>query len=168
MLPLLVTQPFRSNAGSSFPVSEAPHLQTLQVYPCNERLVPRLKCHSLSLAPVFFPFFITYKFWQRCLYCTVITTYPISRLTFLFVRGEEKAISWESTDLLVLSNKQGFISILESFFYLNILLPLLTENRSIFKNNNVALFQIILFSADFIHFHLSLFTTKETPGPYWI
>lgn len=72
----------------------------LQIHPCNDRC-PELSTvpYCLSLLPGYFPFIMTYKFWQRCLYCTVTPISQVSRLTFLFVSGEENIIVWESTGL---------------------------------------------------------------------
>lgn len=83
---------------------------------------------------------------------------------FFSLKG--KKIIWESTDLLILSNKQDFICILESFYYLNILLSLLRKDRSIFKNYSVALFQLFLFSTDFIHFYFSDYLQQKKPLTY--
>lgn len=137
----------------------------LQNHPCNEWPVPRIKCGSLFpfMNSWYLPFFFTYRFWQKYLYCTIIPTFPVSRLTFLFGRGEENAIAWESTDLLIFTNKLSFFSILQSFSCLNILLSLLTKDRSIFKNYSVAVFQIFFFLADFIHFRFSCYLQQKKP-----
>lgn len=82
----------------------------LQIYPWNDQC-PDLStvAYSLSLLPGYFPFIFTYKFWHRCLYCTVIPTFQVLRLTFFFVRGEENTIVWESTGLLDLISRVSFL-----------------------------------------------------------
>lgn len=82
----------------------------LQIYPCNDQC-PELStvAYSPLLLPGYFPFIFTYKFWHRCLYCTLIPTFQFSRLTFLFVRGEENTTVWENAGLLDLISRVSFL-----------------------------------------------------------